>query len=1046
MKKSASHRPGAPAADAQASSQAQAQADERPAAVAQRQTLNAIANSPRQVAQRQQAPAALPARNATGLPDQLKAGVEQLSGHSLDDVRVHRNSAKPGQLQAHAYAQGSEIHVAPGQEQHLPHEAWHVVQQKEGRVKPTMQLRGVGINDDAGLEREASQMGERALVAQPAALAPTAPAPPVAAPGVAVQRHFDGHPSPEMVAFLANERGLEPDQVTALVNAARDLTQNFGPLENYLQSPGLIGALPQPVADLAGPPDTEMQEEPQPVGLGTAPPPVFAWGGMEMASSVGPEALEERTSGSTPQKKRPITTAPRAQKTVSSKGKGNKHQKSWDESAEINSSPVRYVDDWQEPNSPQQDFDFNQTRSEEDYQQQQAEEYDNWEQEYEDYLAELGAGYGADGEQASHQEEREEKQPHLGQGSQDEELLETLVPTVEGSKQPEEERQTEAQEEGSQKDEELTDDEEEAEVFNAARELQVVSFGENDVQVLTEKFQHKGVDRRRPVEWKIPFTKWGGGAQGKGRTTPTPMSLFSVSDDGQSVMPDQDFDEEGRYQKGHMVPASSGAHNHYALTTPMEQHTNQVGAWKKTEEAIDRILLKPNRGSQTARPKSDAEESLALVIQGFYNAKDPDEGRGFVHINAQYKGSDGRIPSSYRVKLFGVGEGEEVHLLHTFEGIKNEYSAENRNKMPSDNLRNLFRQMDAKMRALDQRALAASKQGQRHPTDTQWTPLAPETDSLGKARPARGIPEKHVPRPHRALDVLVEELRNLGADRYQQVLDTLTEEEQDVVHAAVGTAYGGGQAFNWAQRDLAERHARHLDPDDRQRFLSDTRSDVTASLADDKLRDMYTDSHAELQHGGGGKRPEADHHVPRSTGSGTNFFSNLLWVSHDQNLSAKAQNKPVNLLNPHRVPPSNKSLALSDDQELDDNSLGLPSKKRGKPSKQALSTVAKGGDDPETVTEDTWDEWQAETKGEGVSVATAKDLDEWATTSYSSMRKDAEQVATHKMNKIFALPLYKKLLVEAEKSRKDDNKARGVMPWDIIALSQKAKMEGLPKK
>jgi hypothetical protein len=27
----------------------------------------------------------------------------------------------------------------PGQEQHLPHEAWHVVQQKQGRVKPTGQ-------------------------------------------------------------------------------------------------------------------------------------------------------------------------------------------------------------------------------------------------------------------------------------------------------------------------------------------------------------------------------------------------------------------------------------------------------------------------------------------------------------------------------------------------------------------------------------------------------------------------------------------------------------------------------------------------------------------------------------------------------------------------------------------------------------------------------------------------------------------------------------------------------------------------------------------
>jgi hypothetical protein len=102
--------------------------------------------------------------NNTGLPDQLKSGVENLSGYSLDDVKVHYNSAKPSQLQAHAYAQGTDIHVAPGQEKHLPHEAWHVVQQKQGRVKATRQLKGkVNINDDAGLENEADVMGAKAL-------------------------------------------------------------------------------------------------------------------------------------------------------------------------------------------------------------------------------------------------------------------------------------------------------------------------------------------------------------------------------------------------------------------------------------------------------------------------------------------------------------------------------------------------------------------------------------------------------------------------------------------------------------------------------------------------------------------------------------------------------------------------------------------------------------------------------------------------------------------------------------------------------------------
>lgn len=103
-------------------------------------------------------------KNNTGLPNSLKSGIEDLSGHSLDDVKVHYNSSKPAQLNAHAYAQGTNIHVASGQEKHLPHEAWHVVQQKQGRVKPTTQMKGkVNINDDRGLEDEADVMGAKAL-------------------------------------------------------------------------------------------------------------------------------------------------------------------------------------------------------------------------------------------------------------------------------------------------------------------------------------------------------------------------------------------------------------------------------------------------------------------------------------------------------------------------------------------------------------------------------------------------------------------------------------------------------------------------------------------------------------------------------------------------------------------------------------------------------------------------------------------------------------------------------------------------------------------
>lgn len=117
--------------------------------------------------------AKLPAQrkeNKTGLPDTLKTGVESISGYSMDDVKVHYNSDRPALLQAHAYAQGDNIYLAPGQEKHLPHEAWHVVQQKQGRVMPTMQLRGkINLNDNPRLEQEADAMGAKAIGVRPEA-------------------------------------------------------------------------------------------------------------------------------------------------------------------------------------------------------------------------------------------------------------------------------------------------------------------------------------------------------------------------------------------------------------------------------------------------------------------------------------------------------------------------------------------------------------------------------------------------------------------------------------------------------------------------------------------------------------------------------------------------------------------------------------------------------------------------------------------------------------------------------------------------------------
>ncbi|GGH08093.1 eCIS core domain-containing protein [Pedobacter zeae] len=101
------------------------------------------------------------------LPENLKNGIEALSAISMDNVRVHFNADKPAQLAASTYAQGTDIHIAQDQGEHLPHEAWHLVQQKQGRVKATAQSKSNTIvNDDAGLEKEADEMGSKAAKLQ----------------------------------------------------------------------------------------------------------------------------------------------------------------------------------------------------------------------------------------------------------------------------------------------------------------------------------------------------------------------------------------------------------------------------------------------------------------------------------------------------------------------------------------------------------------------------------------------------------------------------------------------------------------------------------------------------------------------------------------------------------------------------------------------------------------------------------------------------------------------------------------------------------------
>ncbi|SCY14493.1 eCIS core domain-containing protein [Desulfoluna spongiiphila] len=110
------------------------------------------------------------AKNTTGMPDNVKEGMQRSFQSDFSNVTVHPSSSKAPALGAQAFTQGHEIHFAPGQFRPdttsgralLGHELAHVVQQREGRVSPTCEVSGMPVNDNPGLEAEADALGKRA--------------------------------------------------------------------------------------------------------------------------------------------------------------------------------------------------------------------------------------------------------------------------------------------------------------------------------------------------------------------------------------------------------------------------------------------------------------------------------------------------------------------------------------------------------------------------------------------------------------------------------------------------------------------------------------------------------------------------------------------------------------------------------------------------------------------------------------------------------------------------------------------------------------------
>jgi hypothetical protein len=123
-----------------------------------------------------EAPAEAPVDSPTSgsqLPAPVQAKMEHAFDFDFSGVRVHEGG-EAASVGAAAYAQGSDLHFAPGQydpasrggQELLGHELAHVVQQSEGRVAATTQFKGVDGNDDAGLEREADDWGARAAAGE----------------------------------------------------------------------------------------------------------------------------------------------------------------------------------------------------------------------------------------------------------------------------------------------------------------------------------------------------------------------------------------------------------------------------------------------------------------------------------------------------------------------------------------------------------------------------------------------------------------------------------------------------------------------------------------------------------------------------------------------------------------------------------------------------------------------------------------------------------------------------------------------------------------
>ncbi len=218
--------------------------------------------------------AGLMARGSGGIPleGDLRAKMESSFGTDFSNVRIHTNSTQAASMGAEAFAHGTDIHFAPGAydphsghgQELLGHELAHVVQQRAGRVKPTMQGRGAMLGGNPSLEHEADVAGVNAARGQQATVTGT---------GGGVQFKGSKGPSKQEQArtLLAAARDAKTQQIAnecvetlksrlAAKAELRFTNQDNGQLFKDLETAASEGVKETVDADATGATDTQKED------------------------------------------------------------------------------------------------------------------------------------------------------------------------------------------------------------------------------------------------------------------------------------------------------------------------------------------------------------------------------------------------------------------------------------------------------------------------------------------------------------------------------------------------------------------------------------------------------------------------------------------------------------------------------------------------------------------------------------------------------------------------------------------------------------------